>query len=351
MRPSIATGNGIVHPKSHDRARGTLSGRFGLCLRRAGPRPALTLAAELDTQRTLRLDRAETAEDEIGNEYREHRQENPRAGALLRFPVSLCHRWNRSESSFVGYHMDRDTTDIIASFEHRLKDVDRVLEHHGAHTPRRWTVRRIATAVITVLLATILPFVALVRLSSWVYLRFGYPTWGALATALAVTVVIVTLGAGWFSRALTGRARLLIVGKWVALPLVLAYCSYALLYVADANTKTAEVRAFYRSLHPILRIGLSTLILADDGLVITDLARTEEDYERMGLPVRERSHHYVQPDGYVHAADLRTIGRGHIRNLLVEGYFQMMGFRTLRHVGTADHLHVGLDVRKRDRPH
>lgn len=242
--------------------------------------------------------------------------------------------------------MDRDTLDIIAHFDQRLKHVDQVLERGGApDPPRRSAARRLAAVAVTILLATILPFVALVRLSSWFYLRLGYATWGALAAAIGVTVIIVTLGGGWFSRALTGRARFLTIGRWVAMPLVIAYCGYALLYVADANTKTSEVRAFYRSLHPILRVGLSTLILADDGLVITDLARTPADYVKMGLPQRERSHHYAQRDGYVHAADLRTIGRGEIGNRLVETYFTIMGFRTLRHVGTADHLHVGLDVR------
>jgi hypothetical protein len=235
--------------------------------------------------------------------------------------------------------MDRDTTDIIANFDERLK-------YLGAHVPpRRTAVRRFTAVAVTILLATILPFVALVRLSSWFYLRLGYPTWGALSAAIGVTAIIITIGGAWLSRALTGRTRLLLIGKWVAMPMVIAYCGYALLYVADANTKASEVRTFYRSLHPILRVGLSTLILADDGLVITDLARTPEDYERMGLPHRERSHHYRQRDGYVHAADLRTIGRGEIRNRLVETYFTVMGFRTLRHVGTADHLHVGLDVR------
>ena len=242
--------------------------------------------------------------------------------------------------------MDRDTVDIIASFDQRLKQVDRVLERGGVHRPpRRTAARRFAVVAVTIFLATILPFVALVRLSSWFYLRLGYSTWAALTAAVAVTAIIVTMGGARFSRALTGRARLLTIGKWVAMPLVIAYCGYALLYVADANTKTSEVRAFYRSLHPIVRVGLSTLILADDDLVITDLARTAADYERMGLPQRERSHHYAQRDGYIHAADLRTLGRGEIRNRLVETYFTIMGFRTLRHVGTADHLHVGLDVR------
>ena len=94
-----------------------------------------------------------------------------------------------------------------------------------------------------------------------------------------------------------------------------------------------------------MRVALSTFILADDDLVITDVARTPADYVAMGLPVRDASHHYRQRDGYVHAIDLRTIGRPQWRNWITQQYFRTMGFRTLRHVGTADHLHVGLDVK------
>jgi hypothetical protein len=41
---------------------------------------------------------------------------------------------------------------------------------------------------------------------------------------------------------------------------------------------------------------------------------------------------------------VRTNGRSKATNLLVELYFILMGFETLRHVGTADHLHVALPV-------
>jgi hypothetical protein len=47
----------------------------------------------------------------------------------------------------------------------------------------------------------------------------------------------------------------------------------------------------------------------------------------------------------VHAVDLRTIGRAEWKNVLLNWYFRSMGFRTLRHVGTADHLHVSLPTR------
>ena len=52
--------------------------------------------------------------------------------------------------------------------------------------------------------------------------------------------------------------------------------------------------------------------------------------------------HFRQDDGFVHALDLRTIHRPEWRNLAAELAFRAMGFHTLRHVGTADHLHVSL---------
>jgi len=42
--------------------------------------------------------------------------------------------------------------------------------------------------------------------------------------------------------------------------------------------------------------------------------------------------------------DLRT--RSPFRSVLVEWYFWAMGFATLRHTGTADHLHVQLVLRE-----
>jgi hypothetical protein len=123
-----------------------------------------------------------------------------------------------------------------------------------------------------------------------------------------------------------------------------AYVAYALVFVASANVKSAEVRAEYRALHPLLRLASSAIILVDPASVITDAARTSEDYASMGLPIEERSLHYRQPDGYVHALDLRTTGRSGLRNLTVNVAFRALGFRVLRHGGTGDHLHVSLRV-------
>ena len=70
--------------------------------------------------------------------------------------------------------------------------------------------------------------------------------------------------------------------------------------------------------------------------------RDPGDYVAMGLTPMEASDHYRQSDGYVHALDLRTRGRPAWRNQVGEWSFRLMGFRVLRHVGTADHLHISL---------
>jgi hypothetical protein len=75
---------------------------------------------------------------------------------------------------------------------------------------------------------------------------------------------------------------------------------------------------------------------------VTDIERGPTSYAAMRLPQPARSQHYRQKDGTVHAIDLRTQGRGTLRNGLVRLYFELLGFETVRHVGTADHLHVRL---------
>lgn len=196
-----------------------------------------------------------------------------------------------------------------------------------------------------VLVVALLPFVALVRTAVFLYDHERAPAALAILGGVACTTAVVTLYGVWLSHRLTGRMRFSMIARRIALPVAVAYSAYALLYLSSANVKSEQVRAYYRSLHPLLRVGLSTVILADRDLVVTDLARRQSDYGAMGLPVNDGSLHYLQADGYSHAVDLRTAGRGEVTNRLVQLYFWSMGFSTLRHVGTADHLHVELPSR------
>lgn len=197
----------------------------------------------------------------------------------------------------------------------------------------------LATLRLVVIVA--LPFIVLVRGAVLLHQRYGLGAWLALGGSGVGTLVVLTLYGGWVSRRFTSRARWGPVAKWIAAPLVVCYCGFGLLYLSRMNAKTEEVRAVYAATHPLLRIALATLILVDRDALITDLAREPDDYARMGLPANPRSLHYRQSDGWVHAVDLRTVQRP-VASWLVSGYFHAMGFSTLRHSGTADHLHVEL---------
>jgi len=204
-------------------------------------------------------------------------------------------------------------------------------------------------AVLKIALIIALPFAVLVRGAVFIYQHGQTSVWLAVLTSAFLTAGVVTAYAVWLARKFTnrggrgGRALVMPVAKWVALPLVVFYCGYSLLYLASVNAKSEPVGAYYRSVHPLLRLALSTLILVDRDMLITDSGRLPEDYGRMGLPANTRTRHYKQADGWIHAVDLRTTGRGVIKNRGVQFYFWLMGFDTRRHVGTADHLHVELN--------
>ena len=220
------------------------------------------------------------------------------------------------------------------------------------HAERRSTTKRKRgrspwwrTGLLVLALA-LLPFFTLVRVSVWTYASFGAPTWLALGAGALLTLVIVGLYGARISARLTGKARFRLALTHVALPITLVYCGYTLVYLSSTNAKNEAVRTYYTTLHPIFRLALSTAVLFDHDLVVTDVRRIPSDYIAMGLPVYEASLHFKQSDGFVHAVDLRTIGRPPWRTTLMTGYFRLMGFRTLRHIGTADHLHVSLPMRE-----
>jgi hypothetical protein len=205
--------------------------------------------------------------------------------------------------------------------------------------------RRVRWVVTLALPAAVVPFVLLLRGSVHAHAHWGYRPW----TAVTVGIVFATVALAvilWTALALlrfpAGFRRLL---SRSAAGLALVFVLHGLLYVGVRNVKGDAVRSEYRALHPLLRLGSTVLVLVDRDAVVTDAARTREDYAAMGLPPAETSLHFAQSDGYVHALDLRTVGRAEWRNVLVETGFRMMGFHTLRHVGTADHLHVSLPPR------
>lgn len=238
--------------------------------------------------------------------------------------------------------------DPFAEFEALVKELERKphprRDMAGAGRQRSlrarlwvWSFRS-----LLVVAALVLPFYVLVGVSVLLYRLLSVPTWPALLAGMLFTFLILLVYALWFAKRFSGHHRVPgFVWKGL-LTVIVAYAVYALVYLSALNVKGVELREEYRSLHPLLRVATSTFVLLDRDLVITDMQRNSDDYERMGLPVYEKSLHFVQQDGYAHAVDLRTNGRSEWRNFLMAAYFRIIGFRTLRHVGTADHLHVSL---------
>lgn len=208
----------------------------------------------------------------------------------------------------------------------------------------RFSLRRILGALLLFTAAMILPFLVLIRTSVYAYVHYTLNGWLALGAGVGGTV---TLLLGYLLYA-SLRFR---SWKWLnsyalrgVILLVIAWCGYSLLYISSLNAKSEDVRSYYRSLHPVMRVAVATASIADRELVVTDIQRTEGDYRRMGMAPRRQSMHYLQDTGYVHAVDMRTIGRAEWKNFAMKWLFEGLGFETLRHTGTADHLHVYLPL-------
>jgi len=199
--------------------------------------------------------------------------------------------------------------------------------------------------LIKIVALLVLPFVILVRGAVYFHDHYQLMPWLALLGAMGATFVLIFIYMTFFYGKLTGKigkSGVLYRRTFLSAIIVVGYCCYGLIFLSGANAKHDDVRSEYRELHPILRLGVSTLVFLDGDLIITDASRVTEDYAKMGLPALKKSLHYKQKNGYVHAVDIRTNGRSNIRNLAIKTYFKLMGFNTLRHFGTGDHLHISL---------
>ena len=204
--------------------------------------------------------------------------------------------------------------------------------------PVSWFVRSLFTLVTLV----VLPFLLLIRLTLHLHVYEALNIWLALGIGIGATTVLLLIYGAIIQHWMTGSWNITRRKIQVFLLIVLVYSGYSLMYLSGSNVKSTEVSSTYLSLHPTLRLATSTLVLIDQDLVVTDMERTPDDYLKMGLPVLENSLHYKQESGFVEAVDIRTKGEPEWVNFLVRTYFQAMGFNTLRHVGTADHLHVSV---------
>lgn len=204
--------------------------------------------------------------------------------------------------------------------------------------PITWLFRTVFSLIILVLL----PFILLIRLTVYLHTTEALNIWLALGASIGATTLLLLIYGAIVQRRFTGSWNISRRKIQFFLVVVLLYSGYSLMYISGSNVKSGEVSSAYLSLHPTLRLATSTLVLVDQDLIVTDMGRTPQDYIKMGLPIRENSLHYKQDSGFVEAVDIRTKGKPEWVNLLVTAYYRSMGFNTLRHVGTADHLHISV---------
>lgn len=211
-----------------------------------------------------------------------------------------------------------------------------------------WSARWILWPLLKWTTIAVLPFVVLMRGTLYLYIQ-EWPLSVAMAGGFLATFLLLSGYAAWGYSSFVGGTvqyskRCVRLGAIAVLLGLGAFQGFVLLSPDSGHVESEEPYVEYADLHPLLRMSVGMGVVVDDNLLLTDLSRHPADYRKMGLSVNPKSLHYPQSDGYVHAVDLQTQGRSWIRNLLIDVYFGLLGFQTLRHVGTADHLHVALPL-------
>ncbi len=199
---------------------------------------------------------------------------------------------------------------------------------------------RVCWYLVKALVTIGLPFVVLLKGTLYLYGRYELSTWIALVIGGLLTSLVLILYAAVFFKKISLKGTVSLAAL-----LVMGFFGYSMVGLSAEHAKTEAVREEFNHLHPFLKLGAGVVLLVDRDLLVTDMTRSREDYGEMGLTALRQSLHYPQADGYVHAIDLRTRNRAEVRNWLLEKYFGLMGFHTLRHEGTADHLHVSIPIR------
>lgn len=195
-----------------------------------------------------------------------------------------------------------------------------------------------------------MPFFILIRLAVYLHFDQGFNTNLALLTsAIVSTILLMIYFSVIYGRLTKRKTAIKYLRRRFAILFFLVgiFVLHGIIFISPENTKSGDIGNEFSNLQPILRLGCSTLFFMDRKAIITDASRMPEDYKKMGLKSIKNSLHYSQADGFAYALDLRTNNRSEIRNKTLEIYFYMMGFRTIRHVGTADHLHVSMPCRYR----
>ena len=209
---------------------------------------------------------------------------------------------------------------------------------------------KLLSLLFKLVLIIIVPFVLLIRLAVYLHTSSNLSPWLCILASVLMTILVIFIYLTIIHSYISDHDNIYNFRRRIIVSIVIVslYAIHGLFYIKSENMKSKDLRKEIHKVHPVLRLAASTLIHLDKELIITDSDRLPEDYKKMGLKSIKNSLHYTQSTGYSHALDLRTRNRPAWKNMLVQSYFYVMGFQTLRHTGTADHLHVSL--MSHDRP-
>lgn len=291
-------------------------------------------------ERTLPVDSRSSGDPEVGDDS----TSNVRALPPLDGGSADAHSDVISESDVEG-----QSEPEAAERSTKRSEIDSKPAAKHGHAVVYFGVKMLAWLALSPLLF-IVPFVVVLRVAVIDYRENSFGGWESIGIGAVAALLVICAFIAAFMWTFRIKPRFFMHFFNVVLATLLCYSGYALFHLDAANAKSEEVRGYYTSLHPLLRVAVKNLVLVDQELVVTDVHRTPAEYEAMGLPVSESSLHFRQSTGFVHAVDLRTEGRSRFENLVIELYFLFMGFETLRHVGTADHLHVSLPLNESGDP-
>jgi len=123
----------------------------------------------------------------------------------------------------------------------------------------------------------------------------------------------------------------------------------SLLFIFNpVQTKHSVSQKEKQHLHSSLKRAVRVANIIGLNPLITDISRDKSFYKKYNLKEVQECSHYLY-NGVSYAIDIRTKNNNFIKNFLLNGYFNVMGFHSDRHGGTADHIHVEVNRKRRFR--
>ncbi|MCB0691853.1 MAG: hypothetical protein KDC16_09420 [Saprospiraceae bacterium] len=207
---------------------------------------------------------------------------------------------------------------------------------------------KIILSILGFFILMLFPFYVMIWVAVW-FSTFGYGHYMFGFIIGASVALAYIIGIRWFIlKKFYPKSKHefegLVLFKSFAFVLIV-FLWYGILDWTQLPHYRVNIKNELNDLHPVLRLAVGALARIEPDIIITDLSRNPMDYRQMGLKVNRNSRHYIQIDGYSHAIDLNTSENTFLKNFMIKNYFNALGFHTLRHTGTGDHLHVELPLK------